>query len=510
MPFRVYAGSILGIDAHPIEVEADATTGLPFFTIVGLPDKTVEESKDRIASAIRNSGFIPLTQTHKRIIVNLAPAHIKKEGPAFDLSIALAYLLCTNQITFHTEHQVFLGELSLDGSLRSIRGTLAYAKMAKQLGFTTLYVPYENAHEGALIQGLTIYAPKNLTELTAHLRGENPLSPIPHEGFSSSSVRDSAQHPDMRDVKGQEHAKRALMIAASGNHNVLMSGPPGSGKSLLAHALVGILPDLDLDQALEVTQIHSIAGLLDGISLIKERPFRTPHHTASSIALIGGGSVPRPGEISLAHHGVLFLDELPEFSRHTIEALRQPLENYQVMISRAAHSLTFPSRFMLVAAMNPCPCGQYGNDLAQCSCSVQSIFRYQKKISGPLLDRIDIHVTVSQERYEKLSSVNDSASSAEIRTKVNALRALQKSRFSKHSSITANAHMGPKEITEYCKLTTDAEAIMHRAMDAYNLSGRGYHKVLKVARTIADLANHTGIEASDIAEALSYRIKTNN
>ena len=501
---------MIGLDAFPIEVEVDSTPGLHSLSIVGLPDKSVQESKDRIESAIKNSGFIAPKKKNQRVIVNLAPADIKKEGSSYDLPIALGYLLATKQIKPDKNKRLFLGELSLDGSLRRIGGVLPVALMAKKNGFNELVLPIENSNEAAVIKDLKVIGIKNLAQLVAYLEEKIAIEPVKHLDYDQYALEGSRKEDlddfDVYHIKGQESAKRALIIAASGGHNILMHGPPGSGKSLLAQSLPSILPKMNTHEALEVTKIYSISGLITDKPIITARPFRSPHHSTSAVAVVGGGTWPRPGEISLAHRGVLFLDELPEFPRSVIESLRQPMESGYVVVSRAASSIKFPARFMLVAAMNPCPCGNYGDEIKPCICTAAVIYKYQRKISGPMLDRIDIQINVPRETYSKLSAESTGAKSSDIREVVAKARDIQTKRFTS-VDLYINSEMGPKEIKKYCQLTTEAEEVVKNAVISHSLSGRGYHKILKIARTIADLDEQEVIQANHVAEAIAYRIK---
>ena len=507
---RVFSSAIIGLDAVQIEVEVDATPGLHSFTIVGLPDKSVEESKDRIAAAIRNSGFKGPKQKSNRIIVNLAPADIRKEGPAFDLPIALGYLAASKQLVLPEKKSIILGELSLNGNIRPVSGVLATAVMAKSKKATEVIVPAENADEASVVKGINVIPVKCLADVIGHLRGQSPITPLPSFDYKNHLVLEGQEEydTDLSDIRGQENAKRALLIAASGGHNLMMSGPPGTGKTLLAKAMPSIMPPLTLEEAIEVTKIYSVAGMTIGKKLTTTRPFRNPHHTTSAVAVVGGGSWPKPGEVSLAHRGVLFLDELPEFSRGVIESLRQPLENGSVTVSRAATSVTFPSRFLLVAAMNPCPCGNYGNEQIACICTPSSLNNYQKKVSGPLLDRIDLQVIYSHGTGLKFQT-KSSVTSSHVREKVLQARAVQEERF-KGQKIFTNAEMSPRTIEKFCPLNDDCMNLMRTAMDKYSLSGRGYHKVQKVARTIADLDGKRNIDMNHLAESLTYRIQQEN
>jgi len=498
---KVISCAVIGLEGIIVEVEVDISPGLPSFTIVGLPDAAVQEARERVRAAIRNSGF---TFPVKRVIVNLAPADLKKAGPAYDLPIAIGILLSSEQVYADVSQTILLGELSLDGSLRHTNGILPMVALAYQEGLSTIIVPDTDAKEASLVQGTKIIPITSLSQLVCYFRGEIP-APEYTPGEVQEDTPTLSSGTDLAYIKGQEHVKRALEVAAAGGHNAIMCGPPGSGKTLLARALPSILPPMTTQEALEVTKIYSVSGLLPSDTpLVRHRPFRSPHYTISNAGLVGGGHWPRPGEISLSHRGVLFLDELPEFGHSLLEVLRQPLEDKLVTISRAQGSVTFPANFMLVGAMNPCPCGYYGDPFRQCTCPPSLVSRYQKRISGPFIDRVDIFVEVPHIDYEKLADDRLGEKSEAVQTRVQAARSRQQGRFD-GTGLTCNTEMTPAEVREFCQVEDDAQSLLKAAMKQLYLSARAFHRILKLARTIADLEDADIIKAHHLAEAIQYR-----
>jgi len=515
---RVYSAQVNLLSGQIVTIEVDLSRGLHTFNVVGLPDNAVNESKDRVSSAIKNSGFKSPKAKNQKIIVSLSPADLKKEGPFFDLAIALSYLLASEDLKFDSEKKIFLGELGLDGTLRRIRGALPLVMEAKRAGYEEVYLPKENAIEAALVEGIKIFGANDLKEVVEHVNENKPARNVSHSNTGGKikvqsrtevEYKKERKNSNFSDIKGQEGAKRGLEIAAAGGHNIAMYGPPGTGKTMLARAFSQLLPDLNLEEVLEITGIHSVAGATRG-ELISSPPFRSPHHTSSYVSIIGGGTYPKPGEVTLAHKGVLFLDEFPEFEKRVIESLRQPLEDNVVSISRAKGSAIFPSNFILVAAMNPCPCGNAGSKQKACICRPSDLDRYKRKLSGPIIDRIDLWVSVGNVDYKKLGEEGNGEKSENIKYRVMKAREVQKKRFEKFKrNITTNSEMNVKDLSNMVKLDEKVRNLLDDSAERLALSARAYHRVIKIARTIADLENSEEVNSNHILEAIQYRPKVN-
>ncbi len=509
---KTYAAQTVGLGAHIIDVEVDLSKGLHAFAIVGLPDKGVEESRDRVSAAIKNSGFTSPKSQNQKVVVSLAPADIKKEGPAFDVAIALAYLTAHDDIRFDPTGRLFLGELSLDGNLRKINGILPITRAAKAQGFREIFLPQENAREAALVSGIVIYGASKLTDIINHINAKEtkatqaPLRKLLPQPKTDMPAETYSIEIDIADIKGQETAKRGLEIAAAGGHNIAMYGPPGTGKTMLAKAFGALLPPLSFEEILEITSIHSVAGTLKK-DIVTRHPVRAPHHTASYVSIVGGGTVPKPGEITLAHRGVLFLDEFPEFDKKVIETLREPLEEGEINISRAKGTRAFPANFILIAAMNPCPCGNAGSKTKECICKPQDLARYERKISGPIIDRIDMWVEVSEIDYDKLSRTTHAPETPNIRKRVHAAREKQQRRFAHLADARTNSDMNAKDIEALIPLSSAIKEILNTSAKKLGLSARAYHRVIKLARTIADLEESEEVLVPHVLEALQYRPK---